>query len=80
MLHSFLSTAPAPSDSQQLLALLVDEGSFCEDGRYVNALADGLPADGVITGTATLDGRPVALMANDWSSTTSSNRRTCAPT
>ena len=28
-------------------------------------LADGLPADGVITGTATVDGRPVALMAND---------------
>ena len=28
-------------------------------------LAGGLPADGVITGTATIDGRPVALMAND---------------
>ena len=28
-------------------------------------LADGLPADGVITGTATVGGRPVALMAND---------------
>ena len=39
--------------------------SFVEDGRYANALADGLPADGVITGTATVDGRPVCLMAND---------------
>jgi acetyl-CoA carboxylase carboxyltransferase component len=47
------------------IALLVDEGSFTEDGRYANVLADGLPADGVITGTATVAGRPVALMAND---------------
>jgi methylmalonyl-CoA decarboxylase subunit alpha len=47
------------------IALLTDEGSFTEDGRYANALADGLPADGVVTGTATIDGRPVALMAND---------------
>ncbi len=44
---------------------LVDEGSFTEDGRYANALADGLPADGVLTGRATIDGRPVCLMAND---------------
>jgi methylmalonyl-CoA decarboxylase subunit alpha len=44
---------------------LVDEGSFVEDGFYANALADGLPADGVITGSATIDGRPVCLMAND---------------
>ncbi|MGO9077650.1 MAG: acyl-CoA carboxylase subunit beta [Streptosporangiaceae bacterium] len=47
------------------IALLTDEGSFTEDGAYANVLADGLPADGVITGTATIDGRPVALMAND---------------
>jgi acetyl-CoA carboxylase carboxyltransferase component len=47
------------------IALLVDEGSLTEDGRFANVLADGLPADGVITGTATLDGRPVAIMAND---------------
>jgi acetyl-CoA carboxylase carboxyltransferase component len=44
---------------------LVDAGSFSEDGIFANALADGLPADGVITGTATISGRPVALMAND---------------
>ena len=36
-----------------------------EDGAFANALADGLPADGVITGTATIAGRPVCLMAND---------------
>ena len=51
--------------ARERIALLVDEGSFTEDGRYANVLADGLPADGVITGTAAIDGRPVALMAND---------------
>jgi acetyl-CoA carboxylase carboxyltransferase component len=47
------------------IALLTDEGSFTEDGAFANALADGLPADGVITGTATIAGRPVCVMAND---------------
>ncbi|HTJ36591.1 MAG TPA: acyl-CoA carboxylase subunit beta [Dactylosporangium sp.] len=51
--------------ARERVALLVDEGSFVEDGMFANALADGLPADGVITGTATVDGRPVCLMAND---------------
>ena len=31
------------------IALLLDEGSFVEDGRYANAMAAGLPADGVVT-------------------------------
>ena len=47
------------------VARLVDPGSFVEDGMYANALAEGLPADGVITGRASIDGRPVCLMAND---------------
>jgi acetyl-CoA carboxylase carboxyltransferase component len=47
------------------IALLTDTGSFTEDGAFANVLADGLPADGVVTGTATIDGRLVALMAND---------------
>ncbi len=51
--------------ARERVALLVDEGSFVEDGRYANALADGLPADGVITGLARIDGRPVCLVAND---------------
>jgi acetyl-CoA carboxylase carboxyltransferase component len=51
--------------ARERVALLVDEGSFVEDGLYANALADGLPADGVVTGVATVDGRPVCLMAND---------------
>ena len=51
--------------ARERIARLVDEGSFTEDGLYANALAEGLPADGVVTGTATVDGRPVCLMAND---------------
>ena len=51
--------------ARERVELLVDAGSFTEDGAFANVLADDLPADGVITGTATVDGRPVALMAND---------------
>jgi acetyl-CoA carboxylase carboxyltransferase component len=47
------------------IAALVDPGSFVEDGLFANALADGLPADGVVTGSARIDGRQVRLMAND---------------
>jgi acetyl-CoA carboxylase carboxyltransferase component len=50
---------------RERIALLVDEGSFVEDGLLANAAADDLPADGVVTGLATVDGRPVAIMAND---------------
>ncbi len=51
--------------ARERVRLLVDEGSFLEEGLLANAAADGLPADGVITGSATVDGRPVCLMAND---------------
>lgn len=51
--------------ARERVALLVDEGSFVEDGLYANALAEGLPADGVITGDARIAGRSVCLMAND---------------
>ncbi len=51
--------------ARERVRLLVDEGSFVEDGVYANVAAGDLPADGVVTGTATVDGRPVALMAND---------------
>jgi acetyl-CoA carboxylase carboxyltransferase component len=47
------------------LALLLDPGSFVEDGLLANATADALPADGVVTGTGTVDGRPVCVVAND---------------
>jgi acetyl-CoA carboxylase carboxyltransferase component len=51
--------------ARERIRLLVDAGSFVEDGLYANILAGDLPADGVITGTARIQGRPVALMAND---------------
>lgn len=51
--------------ARERIHLLVDEGSFVEDGLFANALHKDLPSDGVITGTATVEGRPVALMAND---------------
>jgi acetyl-CoA carboxylase carboxyltransferase component len=51
--------------ARERITLLVDAESFVEDGLLANALADGLPADGVVTGAATVDGRPVCLMAND---------------
>jgi acetyl-CoA carboxylase carboxyltransferase component len=51
--------------ARERVRLLVDEGSFVEDGAFANVAAGDLPADGVVTGSATVDGRPVALMAND---------------
>ncbi len=51
--------------ARERIALLTDEGSFVEDALLANALAGDLPADGVVTGTATLGGRVVAIMAND---------------
>ncbi|MCH8612284.1 acyl-CoA carboxylase subunit beta [Arsenicicoccus dermatophilus] len=47
------------------VALLFDEGSFVEDGRYANATASGLPADGVVTGRGLVQGRPAIVVAND---------------
>ncbi|MDP9442571.1 MAG: acyl-CoA carboxylase subunit beta, partial [Actinomycetota bacterium] len=50
---------------RERLDLLCDPGSFVEDGLLANATADDLPADGVVTGMARVDGRPVCVMAND---------------
>src|ERR1041385_2570766 len=44
---------------------LLDEGSFSEDALLANWEAEGLGADGVVTGLGTIGGRTVALMAND---------------
>jgi acetyl-CoA carboxylase carboxyltransferase component len=44
---------------------LVDPGSFVEDGLLANWEQEGFGADGVVTGMATVAGRPVCLMAND---------------
>src|ERR1700694_5333188 len=48
--------------ARERVRLLLDEGSFIEDGALANAGDAELPADGVVPG---LGGRLVALMAND---------------
>ena len=48
------------------IALLLDENSWTEDGLLADAAGDGLPADGVLTGVGTIDGRPVAVIAHDF--------------
>ena len=50
---------------RERIALLFDEGSFVEDGRYANSTTTGLPADGVVTGRGTVDGRAAIVVAND---------------
>jgi len=50
---------------RERLQLLLDEDSFIEDGAFANSLAGDLPADGVVTGSGAIDGRPVCVMAND---------------
>ena len=51
--------------ARERLDLLLDKDSFVEDGLFANVLAEELPADGVVTGLGTIDGRQVAVMAND---------------
>jgi acetyl-CoA carboxylase carboxyltransferase component len=51
--------------ARERLDLLLDPGSFIEDGLFANVLAEELPADGVVTGLGTIEGRQVAMMAND---------------
>jgi acetyl-CoA carboxylase carboxyltransferase component len=51
--------------ARERLDLLLDPGSFIEDGLFANVLAEELPADGVVTGLGAIDGRQVAVMAND---------------
>jgi acetyl-CoA carboxylase carboxyltransferase component len=50
---------------RERLELLLDEGSFVEDALFANALAEDLPADGIVTGTGRVAGRAVCVMAND---------------
>jgi acetyl-CoA carboxylase carboxyltransferase component len=48
------------------LAVLLDPGSWREDGLLANAASEGMPADGVRTGVGRIDGRPVAVIAHDF--------------
>ncbi|ADU94020.1 acyl-CoA carboxylase subunit beta [Geobacillus sp. Y412MC52] len=50
---------------RERLNLLLDNGLEVEDGLFANCLADGLPADGVVTGIGKIHGRTVCVMAND---------------
>jgi acetyl-CoA carboxylase carboxyltransferase component len=50
---------------RERVARLLDEGSFTEDALLANWEAEGLGADGVVTGLGSIGGRTVALMAND---------------
>ena len=51
--------------ARERIDLLVDEGSFVEDGVLANAAATGLPADGVVTGRGSIHGVPAIVVAND---------------
>jgi propionyl-CoA carboxylase beta subunit len=50
---------------RERVARLVDAESFSEEAMLANWDAEGLGADGVVTGLARIAGRKVALMAND---------------
>jgi acetyl-CoA carboxylase carboxyltransferase component len=50
---------------RERVSLLLDEDSFSEEAMLANWNQEGLGADGVVTGVGTIEGRPVALMAND---------------
>jgi acetyl-CoA carboxylase carboxyltransferase component len=62
--------------ARENIADLVDPGSFVEYGRFVTAAQEGrrplaelvveAPADGIIGGTATVDGRPCAALSYDY--------------
>src|SRR5438105_11071050 len=51
--------------ARERIKLLLDPDSFVEDGAFANAVEPDLPADGVVTGLGRIDGRVVAVMAND---------------
>ena len=58
---------PTKLPVRERLALLLDPGTWIEDGLLANATRDQLPADGVLTGVGAIDGRPVAVIAHDFS-------------
>jgi acetyl-CoA carboxylase carboxyltransferase component len=50
---------------RERLRVLLDEGSFVEDGLLANAVNEGYAADGVVTGVGRIGGRHVAVIAHD---------------
>jgi len=56
-------------DARQRIDHLVDDGSFRELGTLVGGLGDNgvaTPADGIVGGLASIDGRPVVVAAEDF--------------
>ncbi len=51
--------------ARKRVELLFDPESFLEDAALANAVDPELPADGVVTGTGTIEGRMACVMAND---------------
>lgn len=47
------------------IRLLCDPDTFVEDGMFARCLDESLPSDAVITGLGKVEGRVVAVMAND---------------
>jgi acetyl-CoA carboxylase carboxyltransferase component len=47
------------------LELLLDDGSFVEDGLLARTMDEGLAADAVVTGMGRIEGRTVCVIAND---------------
>ena len=63
--HREKSAAAGKLPVRERVERLVDGGSFAEEALLANWEQDGFGADGVVTGMATIAGRPVCLMAND---------------
>jgi len=61
------SKYPRKLPVRERVRLLLDPGSWVEDGLLANAVHQELPADGVLTGVGKVDGRPVAVIAHDFS-------------
>ncbi|CAN5805816.1 acyl-CoA carboxylase subunit beta [soil metagenome] len=51
--------------ARERIGMLLDEDSFVEDAVLANAMAERLPADGVVTGRGSIDAMPVVVVAND---------------
>jgi acetyl-CoA carboxylase carboxyltransferase component len=58
---------PTKMPVRDRITALLDLDSWIEDGLLANARHQDLPADGVLTGVGTIEGRPVAVIAHDFS-------------
>ena len=63
--HHEKTAAQGKVPVRERIARLIDAGSFSEEALLANWEQEGLGADGVVTGLASIGGRTVALMAND---------------